>query len=59
MLDSRTVRELINDPHRIGIVATTDREGNPNAAVFGSVRMPDEMTVTMALGDTRTAQNLL
>lgn len=59
MAESKTVRELVNDPRRIGVVATADREGNPNVAVFGSVLMPDDLTLVMALGDTRTAQNLL
>lgn len=59
MLEAATVRELVNDPRRVGIIATADREGNPNVAVFGSVHMPDELTVALALGDTRTAQNLL
>jgi hypothetical protein len=59
MAESKTVRELVNDPRRIGVVATADREGNPNVALFGSVQMPDDLTLVMALGDTRTAQNLL
>lgn len=59
MIDSNVVKKLVNDPKRIGVVATTDREGNPNVAVFGSVHMPDDLTLEMALGDTRTSQNLL
>ena len=59
MLDSKKVKELVNDPHRVGVLATSDREGNPNVAVFGSVTMPDDLTLVMALGDNRTSQNLL
>ena len=59
MLDPKTVKELVNDPRRVGVVATADRQGNPDVAVFGSVQMPDDLTLVMALGDTRTAQNLL
>ncbi|MCM2358953.1 MAG: pyridoxamine 5'-phosphate oxidase family protein [Geobacteraceae bacterium] len=59
MAETRTVMELVNDPARIGVVATADREGRPNVAVFGSAHMPDELTLVLALGDTRTAQNLL
>ena len=59
MLDINKVKEMVNDPRRIGVIATADREGNPNAAVFGSVHMPDDLTIVMGLGDTRTAQNLL
>ena len=59
MLDPKTVKDLVNDPRRVGVLATADREGNPNVAVFGSVSMPDDLTLVMALGDTRSAQNLL
>lgn len=59
MSDQKTVRELINDPARVGVLATTDRAGNPNVALFGSPHMPDDLTLVMGLADTRTAQNLL
>lgn len=59
MSDERTVRELVNDPSRVGVLATTDRAGNPNVAVFGTPHMPDDLTLVMGLGETRTAQNLL
>ena len=54
-----TLRELINDPRRVGVMSTADREGNPNVAVFSSPEMVDDITLVMALGETRTAQNLL
>ncbi len=54
-----TVRELVNDPRRVGVMSTTSRSGEPNAAVFGSPYMPDDLTLVMGLADTRTAQNLL
>ena len=59
MSDGKSVRELINDPSRIGVLATNDRAGNPNVALFGSPFMPDDLTLVMGLADTRTAQNLL
>ncbi len=59
MSDSPSVRDLVNDPRRVGVMATTSRSGEPNAAVFGSPHMPDDLTLVMGLGDTRTAQNLL
>ncbi len=58
-MDAAKVRELVNDPRRIGVMATTNRAGQPNAAVFGSPYMPDDHTLVMGLGETRTAQNLL
>ncbi|GAB4267691.1 MAG: pyridoxamine 5'-phosphate oxidase family protein [Deferrisomatales bacterium] len=54
-----TVRDLVNDPRRIGVMATASRAGEPNVAVFGSPHMPDDYTLVMGLGETRTAQNLL
>ncbi len=54
-----SVRDLINHPRRVGVLATTNRQGEPNAAVFGSPYMPDDLTLVMGLGENRTAQNLL
>lgn len=59
MIDSKAVMALVNDPGRVGVLATTDRKGNPNVAVFGSAYMPDELTLVVAMGDTRSSQNLL
>ncbi|NTU59548.1 MAG: pyridoxamine 5'-phosphate oxidase family protein [Deltaproteobacteria bacterium] len=59
MAETLNVKELVNDPKRVGVLATTDRQGMPNVAVFGSPHMPDDLTLVMGLGDTRTAQNLL
>lgn len=59
MAEKVSVRELVNDPRRIGVMSTASRSGEPNAAVFGSPHMPDELTLVMGLGETRTAQNLL
>jgi hypothetical protein len=58
-MEEQNIRDLINDPARVGVMSTTDREGNPNVAVFGSPEMVDDITLVMALGETRTAQNLL
>lgn len=59
MSENKSVRDLINAPGRVGVLATADREGVPNVAVFGSPFMPDDLTLVMGLADTRTAQNLL
>ncbi|MBE0617055.1 MAG: pyridoxamine 5'-phosphate oxidase family protein, partial [Proteobacteria bacterium] len=58
-MSSESVRDLVNDPRRVGVMSTTSRDGEPNAAVFGSPYMPDDLTLVMGLADTRTAQNLL
>lgn len=59
MADTQSVRDLVNDPRRVGVMSTASRSGEPNAAVFGSPHMPDERTLVMGLSDSRTAQNLL
>jgi hypothetical protein len=59
MIDNKAVMALVNDSARIGVLSTTDRKGQPNVAVFGSAYMPDELTLVVAMGDTRSAQNLL
>ena len=59
MSETPSIRDLVNDPKRIGVLSTTNREGLPNVAVFGSPHMPDDLTLVMGLADTRTAQNLL
>jgi hypothetical protein len=50
--------KMFNKETRIGALATADKNGNVNAAVFGSPRMVDEETVIMAIGDNRSLQNL-
>jgi hypothetical protein len=59
MTTTENVRDLVNDPKRVGVMSTTSRAGEPNVAVFGSPYMPDDLTLVMGLADTRTAQNLL
>lgn len=59
MTTTENVRDLVNDPRRVGVLSTTNRAGEPNVAVFGSPYMPDDLTLVMGLADTRTAQNLL
>lgn len=59
MAQTPSVRDLVNDPRRVGVMSTASRTGEPNAAVFGSPYMPDELTLVMGLSDSRTAQNLL
>ena len=51
-------QKMINDPGRVGILATVNPDGQPNAAYFGSLRQPAEDTLIMGLGDNRTLDNL-
>ncbi|PLX82971.1 MAG: pyridoxamine 5-phosphate oxidase [Desulfuromonas sp.] len=50
--------DIFNDPQRIATLSTIDAEGQPNAAVFDSLRMLDDQTVIMASGANRTLANL-
>ncbi|MDG6257156.1 MAG: pyridoxamine 5'-phosphate oxidase family protein [Methanomicrobiaceae archaeon] len=50
--------EYFNKQPRIGTLSTANREGNVDAAVFGSPQMVDETTVVMALGRGRTLEYL-
>ncbi len=57
-MDRKRVMEMFNKETRIGTLATANRNGDVNAAVFGSPRMIDENTVIMAIGDNRSFHNL-
>ena len=57
-MDRKQVMEMFNRKTRIGALATTNKNGDVNAAVFGSPRMIDEETVVMAIGDNRSFRYL-
>ena len=57
-MNRKEVMEMFNKQTRIGALATTNENGDVNAAVFGSPRMIDENTVVMAIGDNRSFRNL-
>jgi putative heme iron utilization protein len=57
-MDNKQVMEMFNRQARIGALATANKKGEVNAAVFGSPRMIDEKTIIMAIGDNRSFRNL-
>lgn len=57
-MDNKQVMEMFNRQTRIGALATSNKNGDVNAAVFGSPRMIDEETIIMAIGDNRSFRNL-
>ena len=57
-MDRKEVMKMFNREARIGSLATTDKNGTVNAAVFGSPRMISEDTVVMAIGENRSYRNL-
>jgi hypothetical protein len=57
-MNRQELMELFNNPNRIGNLSTANREGEVNAAVFGSPQMIDENTVIMGIGENRSFRNL-
>jgi hypothetical protein len=57
-MDRRELMELFNKYPRIGALATANKEGDVNVAVFGSPRMVDEETIVMGIGNNRSYRNL-
>lgn len=53
-MDRKKVMKMFNKKSRIGALATANKNGDVNAAVFGSPRMIDEDTIIMAIGDNRS-----
>ena len=49
---------FVNETAGPGILSTGDGAGEVNAAVFGSVRMVDENTLVIALGENRSLAHL-
>ncbi len=57
-MDRQDLMKLFNKYPRIGALATSNKTGDVNAAVFGSPRMVDENTVVMGIGENRSFRNL-
>ena len=57
-MNRKELMVMFNKYPRIGALATSDKEGDVNAAVFGSPRMVDENTVVMGIGHNRSFRNL-
>ncbi|UCB48870.1 MAG: pyridoxamine 5'-phosphate oxidase family protein [Deltaproteobacteria bacterium] len=57
-MDRKELIEMFNKRPRIGALATSNKLGDVNAAVFGSPQMIDENTVVMGIGENRSFRNL-
>ena len=57
-MERKQLMEMFNKMPRIGALATSNKTGDVDVAVFGSPRMIDENTVVMAIGDNRSYANL-
>ncbi|MRR37998.1 hypothetical protein EG829_25780 [bacterium] len=58
MTVSETVKECIGAEGRANILATSDRSGRVNLAMFGSFQLADDSSVIVMLGDNRSYSNL-
>ena len=57
-MDRKKLMKMFNKRPRIGALATANKLGEVNAAVFGSPQMIDENTVVMGIGENRSFRNL-
>lgn len=55
---SKEVFEIVNKPGRVGVLSTADKKGQPNAAYFGSLRLMEDGTVVLGMGNNRSLKNL-
>ena len=57
-MNRKEVMELFNRRPRNLLLATSDRKGRVNVAVYGSPKMTDEETIILATRECRSYQNL-
>jgi len=55
---SKEIIEIVNKPGRVGVLSTADKQGQPNAAYFGSLRLMEDGSVVLGLGNNRSLKNL-
>ncbi len=55
---SKEVFEIVNKPGRVGVLGTADKQGQPNTAYFGSLRLMEDGSVVLGLGKNRSLKNL-
>jgi len=47
-----------NKRPRVGALSTSDKKGHVDSAIFGSIRLTDEHTAVMEIGNSTTLKNL-
>jgi hypothetical protein len=55
---SKELMDYFNKQPRLATLSTADKNGNVNAAYFGSPRMVDEKTIVMGSGTNKSLANL-
>jgi predicted pyridoxine 5'-phosphate oxidase superfamily flavin-nucleotide-binding protein len=54
----KQVYDIVNKPGRVGVLGTADKQGQPNTAYFGSLRLMEDGSVVLGLGKNRSLKNL-
>jgi hypothetical protein len=55
---SKEIFEMVNKPGRVGVLGTADKNGQPNTAYFGSLRLMEDGSVVLGLGNNLSFKNL-
>jgi hypothetical protein len=55
---SKEIFEIVNKPGRVGVLGTADKKGQPNTAYFGSLRLMEDGSVVLGLGNNLSLKNL-
>jgi hypothetical protein len=55
---SKEISDIVNKPGRVGTLGTADKNGQPNVAYFGSLRLMEDGTVALGMSDNRSLKNL-
>jgi hypothetical protein len=55
---SQTVKKCLEQEGRSNVLATSDKSGKVNVAMFGSYQLMDDSSVIIMLGDNRSYKNL-
>ncbi|MFZ3046369.1 MAG: pyridoxamine 5'-phosphate oxidase family protein [Desulfatirhabdiaceae bacterium] len=55
---SKEIFEIVNKPGRVGVLGTADKNGQPNTAYFGSLRLMEDGSVVLGLGNNLSLKNL-
>lgn len=55
---NKEVLEIVNKPGRVAVLGTADKQGQPNTAYFGSLRLREDGAVVLGLGNNRSLKNL-
>ena len=55
---NKEIYDIVNKPGRVGVLGTADKNGQPNVAYFGSLRLMEDGTVALGMSSNRSLKNL-